>query len=237
MKPTIRIVHARTPDGQEMVLFQHDRDFGIRLGGQELMNSRRHESEQELARLGCLHLAGQESARVLVGGLGLGYTLRQALDVLGPRATVVVSELMPAVVEWNRVFLGALAGHPLQDRRVELRMGDVVDLIRGSARAFDAILLDIDNGPDAMTTSGNGRLYGREGIAACCGALKERGCLAVWSAQPDKGYERNLMRAGMQVRLHRVPGHPGSKSASLFVWVAFKDQRPKMPKGPFQRGR
>ncbi len=129
MKPRVKIATARTPDGGEMVLYQHGRDFSITINGQDLMLSRQHESELELARLGCAHLAGHKAPSILIGGLGMGYTLRQALDMLSPDARVVVDELLDAVVEWNREFLGDLNGHPLGDERVALKTGDVVELI------------------------------------------------------------------------------------------------------------
>jgi len=176
MKPRVRIATARTPDGSEMVLYQHGRDFSIMINGQDLMNSRQHESELELARLGCAHLAGCKAPSILVGGLGMGYTLRQALDMLSPHAQVVVGELLGAVVEWNREFFGELNGQPLGDERVDVKTGDIVELISRSKGRFDAILLDIDNGPSAMTDSGNRRLYGREGIRACRRALRKQGC-------------------------------------------------------------
>jgi spermidine synthase len=141
-----------------MVLYQHDRDFLIEIDGEDLMLSRHHESELELARLGCAHLAGRKAPCILIGGLGMGYTLRQALDMLSPGAEVVVGELMGTVVEWNQEFLGELNGRPLEDQRVDLRTGNIVELISHSKKRFDAILLDIDNGPSAMTYSGNRRL-------------------------------------------------------------------------------
>jgi spermidine synthase len=207
-----------------MVLYQHDRDFSIRINGQDLMHSRQHESELELARLGCAHLAGRKAPSILIGGLGMGYTLRQALDMLNPHAQVVVGELLGAVVEWNREFLGVLNGWPLEDERVDLKTGDIIELISRSKSRFDAILLDIDNGPNAMTDSGNRRLYGREGIRACRRALREQGCLAVWSAEPSKKFEQLLMSCSFHVRRFRVPAYNGSKSQSRFVWVASEDK-------------
>ena len=186
MKPTVKIATARTPDGGEMVLYQHDRDFLIQINGEGLMPSRQHESELALARLSCAHLAGSREPCVLIGGLGMGYTLRQVLDMLGPHANVVVSELLEAVVEWNREYLGELNGQALEDERVDVRRGDVVDLISRSRNRFDAILLDIDNGPVAMTDAGNSRLYGSKGILACRRALRKQGSLAVWSAVASK---------------------------------------------------
>jgi spermidine synthase len=200
-----------------MELYQHDRDFSIKINGQDLMNSRQHESELELARLGCAHLAGSKAPSILIGGLGLGYTLRQVLDMLSPHAKVVVGELLSAVVEWNREFLWELNGQSMGDERVELKAGDIVDLISRSKRRFDAILLDIDNGPSAMTNSENRRLYSYEGIMACRHALCEQGCLAVWSAEPSKKFEQLLMSCRFHVRRFRIPAYKGSKSQSRFV--------------------
>jgi spermidine synthase len=214
-----------------MVLYQHDHDFTIEINGQELMHSRHHESELELARLGCAHLEGRRAPSILIGGLGLGYTLRQALDMLSPNAQVVVGELLGAVVEWNREFLGELNGRPLGDKRVDLKTGDIVELISRSKNRFDSILLDIDNGPNAVTDSGNRRLYGREGIRACHRALREQGCLAVWSAEPSKKFEQLLMSCNFHVRRFRVPAYKGSKSQSRFVWVASEDETILPPGG------
>ncbi|MFC1827487.1 hypothetical protein ACFLZQ_06135 [Thermodesulfobacteriota bacterium] len=231
MKPRIKIATARTPDGGEMVLYQHDRDFLIEVDGDDLMLSRHNESELELARLGCAHLAGRKAPSVLVGGLGMGYTLRQALDMLSPDAEVMVGELLDAVVEWNRKFLGELNDQPLEDERVELETGNIVELISRSKKRFDAILLDIDNGPSAMTYSGNSRLYGYEGIVSCRNALRKKGCLAVWSAGPSKEYEQLLMRCDFHVRRYRVPVYKGSKSQSRFVWVASENKSILPPGG------
>ena len=224
MKPRVRIAAARTPDGGEMVLYQHGRDFSIKINGQDLMNSRQHESELALARLGCAHLAGRKAPSILIGGLGMGYTLRQALDMLSPHAQVVVGELLGAVVEWNREFFGELNGQPLGDERVDLKTDDIVELISRSRDRFDAILLDIDNGPSAMTDSSNRRLYNREGIRVCHRALREHGCLAVWSAEPSKKFEQLLMSCSFHVRRFRVSAYKGSKSQSRFVWVASQDK-------------
>jgi len=231
MKPRIKIATARTPDGGEMVLYQHDRDFLIEVDGDDLMLSRHNESELELARLGCAHLAGRKAPSILIGGLGMGYTLRQALDMLSPDAEVMVGELLDAVVEWNRKFLGELNIQPLEDERVELETGNIVELISRSKKRFDAILLDIDNGPSAMTYSGNSRLYGYEGIVSCRNALRKKGCLAVWSAGPSKEYEQLLMRCDFHVRRYRVPVYKGSKSQSRFVWVASENKSILPPGG------
>ncbi len=231
MKPRVKLAATRTPDGREMQLYQHDGDFSMQINGYELMNSRQHESELELARLGCASLTDHGAPSVLIGGLGLGYTLRQALDMLGLHSKVVVAELLGAVVEWNREFVGELNGHPLEDERVDLKTGDIVELISHSKSRFDAILLDIDNGPSAFTYSGNQRLYGCEGIQACLGALRKHGCLAVWSPQPSKSFEQLLMRYNFNVRRYRAPAYKGSKSQSRFIWVASEDKTVLPPGG------
>ena len=231
MIPRKKLATALTPDGGEMVLYQHGRDFSIMINGQDLMHSRQHESELALARLGCAHLADHKAPSILIGGLGMGYTLRQALDMLSPQARVVVGELLGAVVEWNQEFLGKLNGQPLEDNRVDLKTGDVFELISGSRSRFDAILLDIDNGPAAMTDTGNRRLYGREGIQACRRALRKQGCLAVWSAEPSKKFEQLLMSCSFHVRRFRSSAYKGSKSQSRFVWVATEDRNILPPGG------
>lgn len=231
MKPRIQIATARTPDGSKMELYQHDHDFGIKVNGHELMNSRQHESELELSRLGCAHLTKKQTPRILIGGMGMGYTLRQTLDLSGPQAIIVVGELLKAVVDWNREFLTALNGQALEDKRVEIKTGDILTLISQSKNAYDSILLDVDNGPDAMTDKGNRHLYTREGIQTCRHALREQGCLAIWSAEPSKKFERLLMKCRFHVRRYRVPAYKGSKSLSRFVWVASEKEENLPPGG------
>ena len=231
MKPQIKLATAQTPDGGEMGLFQHDRDFLIKINGQELMNSRRHESEQELARLGCAHLSGCQAPRVLIGGMGMGYTLRQSLDMLGSDANVVVSELLPAVIDWNREYLRDLNGQPLDDKRTDVITGDIFQLILQSIRRFDAILLDVDNGPRAMTDAGNQRLYSPEGIQACRRALRKHGSLAIWSSEPSKDFEQLLISCGFHVRRYRVKAYQASNSKSYFIWVASEDKTILPPGG------
>ena len=242
MKPTIKLATARTPDNGEMVLYQHDRDFLIMVNGQELMNSRRHGSEQDLARLSCAHLSGRKAACVLIGGLGMGYTLRQALDMLGPDAHVIVSELLSAVVDWNRAYLSELNGQPLEDKRTDLIIGDVFELIAQSKNRFDAILLDVDNGPNPITDSGNQRLYSPTGIQACRQALRKPGSLAIWSSTPSKVFEQLLMRYGLHVRRYRGKPYPGSHAKPLFIYIAAEDKSILPPGGgeprrPGQKGR
>jgi spermidine synthase len=231
MKPQIKLATASTPDGGEMGLYQHDRDFLIKINGQELMNSRLHESEEELARLGCAHLSGRAAPCVLIGGLGMGYTLRQTLNMLAPNASVIVSELLSAVVDWNREYLRELNGQPLEDKRTNLIIGDIFQLISQSVSRFDAILLDVDNGPRAITDSGNQRLYSPVGIQACRRALRKQGSLAIWSSEPSKVFEQLLVSCGFNVRRYRANAYKGGNSKPLFIWVAAEDEKILPPDG------
>lgn len=186
--------------------------------GKSLMSSRMHGSEQALASL-ALRRMQVPDACVLVGGLGMGFTLRATLDLLPEDATVVVAELVPAVVEWNRGALGTLAGHPLRDARVRVNIGDVADTLQSSPGGFDAVLLDVDNGPDAFTATTNARLYNDQGLAAARDALKPGGVLAVWSAWEDRRFEQRLRYAGFIVDIERVRGRlkKGGPKHTIFL--------------------
>ena len=204
MKPWKLLGESQTPDGTRLTLMEHDRDLVILANGKMLMSSRAHGSEEELAALACKHLATAESPRVLVGGLGLGYTLRATLDLLPPTASVVVGELVAGVVEWNRGPLGPLANHPLDDRRVKVIIDDVGKTMRLDREGFDAILLDVDNGPDAFTATGNAALYANDGVLSALRALRPDGVLAVWSAWEDRKFEQRLRQAGFTFTVHRM---------------------------------
>lgn len=225
MKPTLKIAAAATPDGEELALFRHDADYSIQVNRQELMTSRAHESELALARLGCARIRERPSPAVLIGGLGMGYTLREALDQLKPGASVTVGELMPVIVEWNAAYFGALNGHPLRDPRVTLALGDVAALIRRSEHAFDAILLDIDNGPAAFTAASNSQLYSPEGLQACMRALHAKGCLSIWSVSADPAFERRLRQAQLFFTRVPVPAYRGARTLSRHIWVIARDPR------------
>jgi spermidine synthase len=206
MKPWELLGETVTPDGTTLTLTRHDRELVILANGQPLMSSRMHGSEEALATFGCRRARTLEEPCVLVGGLGMGFTLRAALDQLPPGATVIVAELLPAVVEWNRGPLGPLANHPLEDRRVQVVEGDVGMLLRSSAGRFDAVLLDVDNGPSALTASTNSDLYGDRGIAGARAALRPSGTLAVWSSREDRRFEQRLKYGGFAVAVERVRG-------------------------------
>ena len=202
-----------------MALTLRDTEYVILVGGKPLMSSRMHGSEEALAALACADARLRKHPRVLVGGLGMGFTLRATLDLLPPGATVIVAELVPAVVDWNRTHLAPLAGRPLDDPRVQVEMGDVGALLRRERAAFDAILLDVDNGPESFTTGSNDTLYDNAGVAAAHGALRKGGRLAVWSAWEDRKFEQRLRHYGFTVTVERVRARlkQGGPRHTIFV--------------------
>jgi spermidine synthase len=219
MIPWTTLERARTTDGSDIVLAQRGHQFAIRVDGQVLMNSDSNGSEQKLARQGCVGLREVKGARVLVGGLGMGFTARAALDELGPDARVDVVELVGAVTRWNRELIGHLAGAPLTDERVAVIEGDVADVIAKARDAYDAILLDVDNGPAAVTTFSNNRLYTLAGLKSSLAALRPGGVLAVWSAFEADGFTNRLKQAGASVEVKRVRAH-GSSGQRHVIWLA-----------------
>ena len=222
MNPWILLDKATVPgDGGEMKLYQRAFEFSISVKNEELMNSRMHGSEDALAELACKQVADRATPRILIGGLGMGFTLAAALEHLGDTARVVVAELVPAVVRWNRTYLAELAEHPLEDSRVTVRESDVGLVIKEQAEAFDAILLDVDNGPDGLTHAGNDRLYTHGGLAAAKAALKPGGILAVWSAEPDKAFSKRLMGPGFSINEVTVRAR-GTKGRRHTIWLATK---------------
>ena len=224
MKPWQLIGRAQTPGGgAELVLYRRDSEFSLKADNLELMNSRVYGSEEPMARLGCQNLAKRPGARVLIGGLGMGYSVRTALDILGEDARVVVAELVPAVVEWNRGVLADLAGRPLDDRRTELHEADVVQLITAARGDYDAIMLDVDNGAEAIVRKGNNWLYSLPGLTATYAALRRGGVLAIWSAGSQPPFVRRLRRAGFEVDEVKVRARGGSSrkgGAHHVVWIA-----------------
>ena len=207
----------------ELTLWQCNDDFAIRLSGVpgDLMNSRRHHSEDALAEFACTRLSAIENAQILVGGLGMGFTLSSVLKTVSVSAEVIVAELVPAVVEWNRGLLGRCAGRPIEDGRTRVHLGDVSDLLKQRADKFDAILLDVDNGPEPMTHSDNEWLYSRAGLKRIYEKLRPEGIVAIWSVKADHAFTKRLKQTGFNVQLRTVRARPG-KGSRHTIFVAQK---------------
>jgi spermidine synthase len=218
--PWITLDEVRNPDGTVLTLARRGTEWGVYVDGAVLMSSRAHGSEEDLARLAFAKVG--DAKTVLIGGLGLGFSLRATLDLLGPQGKVVVAEQSPSVVDWNRVYVGELAGRPLADPRVTVRVGDVRQHIEEARAVYDLILLDVDNGPSALIHDANARIYDATGVVACHRALKEGGALAVWATGPDEGYLRRLRRSGFDAVAVRVAPRPGAGGRKHVVFVAVK---------------
>ncbi|HEY6870236.1 MAG TPA: spermidine synthase [Novosphingobium sp.] len=209
---------AQVPGGAELRLFRHDRDFMIVMGHNELMSSRMSGSEIALATETIARLHNRTSPRLLIGGYGMGFTLRAALAALGPKAELVVAELVPEIVAWARGPMAELAAGCLDDPRVTLLMGDVGIAIDGARGEFDAILLDVDNGPDGIVREGNDGLYTASGLRSARAALRPGGVLAVWSAVPDTAFTRRLEKSGFAVEAIRVAARSNGKGPKHTIW-------------------
>ena len=221
MTPWILLDIAQTPgNGEELRLYKRGAEFSIRVGKCELMNSRVHGSEDELAKLACGRIADCPEPRVLIGGLGMGYTVAATLHGIGVAGQVVVAELVPAVVAWNRGPLAELAGYPLQDKRVTLREVDVARIIRTERHVYDAILLDVDNGPEGLTRKGNEWLYSLHGLTMAITTLRPGGVLAVWSAAPNEAFTHRLRKVGFKVDEVSVRARGASGGARHTIWIA-----------------
>ena len=227
MQPWIHLDKTNIPGGGELKLSQRGDEFSIRLAGNELMNSRLSGSEEALATLSCARIADRKRPRILIGGLGMGFTLRAALAVLGPEAKVVVAELLPAVIAWARGPMASLFGDCLDDPRVTIEQVDVARLINPGAGGWDAILLDVDNGPEAMTQSANDGLYGMSGLTIARHALKAGGVLAVWSQGPDRDFKSRFGRSGFQVEEVMVRAHRGKSGARHVSWLGAAGGQPR----------
>ncbi len=225
MKRLVLLDTAQVPgDGGEISLYRHGEDYIIKVaGGQDLMSTRTHGSADALAEIACAEVADRTQARVLIGGLGMGFTLASALRQLGNDAEVVVAELVPAVVEWNRGLAGERAGNPLRDERVTVREMDVCVLLRGESGSFDAIMLDVDNGPEGLTKDDNDWLYSGAGLRASYQALRPNGVLTVWSAHSDKAFTKRLRRVGFETEEVAMRAHRGKGSRHV-IWVARKPE-------------
>ena len=219
MKKYERLDEATAPDGTVLTLYRHDGAYYIRVGGVELMSTRRHHSEDRLAEVVCEPLGAVAGARVLIGGLGLGFTLRAALAALAADAEVVVVELLEAVIRWNEDPAYDLSGPALRDPRVTIRRDDVARVLAASPGAFDGIMLDVDNGADALTSAHNARLYDSAGIRLAAAALRPGGRLAYWSADPDPAFADALRRAGLSVETIGARAH-ATRRTSHTLYVA-----------------
>ena len=223
MQPWTHLATATAPDGDILRLLRRGEEFSIRLaGGNELMNSRLGGSEEALATLALDHVFGRPAPRVLIGGLGMGFTLRAALTVAPSDARLIVSEIVPELVEWATEHMAEVFGDCLADPRVEVRTGDVGAAIRDATGAFDAILLDVDNGPDGLTRADNDALYGEVGLNAARRALTPGGVLAVWSAAPDPAFSRRLSRCGFDARARTVRAGRTKRGARHTIWTAVR---------------
>jgi len=221
--PWEEIDRAEVPGHEgEVTLLKRDTEFSIRTAGTELMNSRLHGSEGALAELTCSRIKRKSGLRILIGGLGMGYTLAAALEQSEPDTLITVSELIPAVVRWNREHLGHLTGMPLDDPRVSVEEEDVVETIRKRKSVWDAILLDVDNGPDGLTRKANDRLYCRSGLKTSFSALRPGGFLAVWSSGADEAFTRRLKQGGFQTETLTVPARKSGKGGRRTIWLAGK---------------
>jgi spermidine synthase len=219
MLPWVHLDTAKVPGGDELRLMRRGGEFSIMAGAITLMNSRMSGSEIVLAQLACDRLRGRRNCAMLIGGYGMGFTLRAALSALGRDAKVMVAELVPQVVEWARGPMVELTAGCLDDPRVSIRTADVGEVIASSRARFDAILLDVDNGPDGLSRAANDRLYDPRGLQAARNALRPKSLLAVWSAAPNKAFHRRLGQAGFAVEEVQARANKGRGARSI-VWIA-----------------
>lgn len=220
MKPTTTLAETRTPDGSKMFLQHHDGHFSMCVDGEMLMSTRAWHSEAEMAELGCALPSGRAPRRVLIGGLGFGFTLRRVLELVGPEAEVEVAELLPVMVEWNRAHLMGVNGRLLDDPRVRVTVGDVFGVLGGApAGRYDVVLLDVDNGPVALVDHGNTRIYSDPGLRILSRALAEGGRAVFWSASTDRRFLRRLIEAGFRSSSLPAKAYPQAvrRTHTLFV--------------------
>jgi spermidine synthase len=223
MLPWIHLATATTPQGDTLRLLRRGNEFSIRLAdGNELMNSRLGGSEEALATLALERLAGRPAPRVLIGGLGMGFTLRAAQAAALPDARLIVSEIVPEVVGWASQHMGEVFGGCLSDPRVEVRTGNVGTTIKEATAQYDAILLDVDNGPNGLTRANNDALYGEAGLVAACRALTSGGILAIWSAAPDLAFSKRLSRCGFDVSARTVRASRTQRGTRHTIWIAVR---------------
>jgi spermidine synthase len=219
MKRAVLLDQTTTVDGKTMTLHERDGVYVIRIDGAELMSSRHHASEERIAELACAHVRHKTpKARILIGGLGLGYTLRTALENVSSDASVMVAEIMPSVIKWNLVPEYKLGGDAMADPRVKIIEDDVANVLREHPGYFDAIILDIDNGTSAMSVEANRELYQMTGLGVARSALRGKGCLAIWSASADPIFAKLMSRCGFTVTTEKARAHPsGGGWHTLFI--------------------
>ena len=224
MIPWQEIDRAEVPGGvEDLILRKRGTEFSIRTATTELMNSRLHGSEDALAELTCNRISRNTGRRILIGGLGMGYTLAAALQHSGGDSLITVVELIPAVIRWNREHLGHLAGNPLADGRVFVRQEDVAETITREKSIWDAIILDVDNGPDGITRKVNDRLYGMSGLKNAFLALRTGGVLSIWSSGTDEQFTSRLKQCRFQTEIVTVRARKPGKGARHTIWLATKD--------------
>lgn len=225
MKRFVLIDTAEIPDGGgALCLFEYGHDFVIKIqggNGNQLMNTRTHGSEDALAEIPCRKIAQRPQPRVLIGGLGMGFTLASALRHLGDNAEVQVAELVPGVIDWNRGPLGEKSGMPINDPRTRVLRSDVAEVLKNEPQGYDAIMLDVDNGPEGLTRKGNSWLYSSTGLGACAKALRPKGLLAVWSASADQAFSQRLAKSGFTAEEVQVFAH-GNRGTRHTIWIAEK---------------
>jgi spermidine synthase len=221
VKPTTTLAEARTPDGSRIALKHHDGHYSVSVDGDLLMSTRAWHSEAEMAELGCAGFTGDAPRHVLIGGLGFGFTLRRVLELVPPNAVVEVAELLPVMVEWNRAHLTGVNGRLLDDPRVVITIDDVYAVLERAPRGhYDAVLLDVDNGPVAMVDAGNKRIYSDEGLRMLSEALAVGGRAVFWSGSSDRGFLRRLMNAGFHARSLPAKAYPQAVRLTHTLFVA-----------------
>lgn len=221
MKPFNILARSQTPDGLELTLQEHDGQFYLKLNGRQLMSTIATFSEEQMASLACEPIPRHENPRILIGGLGFGFTLRKALELLNANAKIEVAELFPEVIHWNRTYLKEINGVALADPRVQVRQSDVFGVLKNAAKAcYDAILLDVDNGPIAFAQNSNARIYSGRGLQIITRALKPNGRALFWSASEDRPFQYRLQSAGFSVKVHEAKSYPNAKRAAHRIYVA-----------------
>ncbi|MGJ8639029.1 MAG: spermine synthase [Opitutaceae bacterium] len=220
MKPKIKLAEAKVQGGSVMALYEHDGAFSMSIDGQELMHSEACASERLMGTLGVEKIPLDVKPRILIGGLGLGFTLRSVIDAIGPEALIDVAELVPDVIEWNRTYLKDLNGELLDKKDVDVFVDDVVDVIKKAKAIYDTIIVDVDNGPFAMVADSNVSLYSNTGLKRVWGALKPEGRAVFWSAKQDVAFEQRLKRVGFKMKAVPAKVHARAKRAAYMLYIA-----------------